>query len=216
MRRPPWPAARIAKFWLDVTLVLGVIGGLCLVSAALLAPLVWSDDTESDLTVWVAVGEQPIRPVVPLEVVSVAGAPARIRDARLVDAQGELRAVTSSLPFHLGFLGSYLLMLGMVLWMVWLVRRVIVAALAGRPFERANARRLRVVGVLLIAAGVVWPVLQYVLASEVLRGIASVHPPISPALALGFDPILAGLLLLVLSTVFSHGADLEDERALTV
>lgn len=216
MGRSLWPAARIAKLWLDVTLVVGLIAGLFLTSALLLAPLVWSDDTDSDLSVWVAVGERPIRPVVPLEVHAVGGTTPSFRDARLVNGQGELRALTSSLPLHLAFLGSYLVMLAMALWVVWLIRRVIVAALDGRPFDRANVRCLRLAGLLVMLAAVAWPLLQYLLGAEVLRHLASVHPPISPALSFGTDAILIGLVLLILSTVFSHGADLEDERAMTV
>jgi hypothetical protein len=153
---------------------------------------------------------------VPLEIRPTEGATSAIRRARLVKAHGELRAVTPSLSLHLETLGAYLLMLGMILWVVWSIRQVIATALAGRPFDRSNHRHLRRAGILLIASGVVWPAIEYVLAAATLRHVASVHPPVSPALTVGSDWILAGLMVLVLSAVFSHGADLEDERTLTV
>lgn len=211
-----WSAARIAKVWIDIGLILSMMVGMVLVGVLVVAPLVWDEGKGGDLNVAVAVGKRPLLPVVPLVVRSSTAEPSPIRDAHLVKATGELRAVTSSLGLHMASMGAFAVAVFLVAWVFWSIRQVIRSALDGHPFDRRNVSRLRRAGVLLVVGSVAWPLSRYVLATAVLQRVAIEGVPLSASMSLPSDGILSGLLLLVLAAVFAHGADLEDERSLTV
>ena len=211
-----WPAARIAKVWIDVVLVLLLLAGAVLVGVLALAPLVWDERKEGDLTVAVAVGERPFFPVVRLTARPLTEQESPIRDVHLVKATGELRAVTPSLGLHMASTGAFAGAVFLVAWVLWSIRQVIRSALDGRPFDRRNVSRLRRAGVILVAGSLAWPLSQYALATAILTRVTIEGVPLSASISPPSDGILSGLLLLVLAAVFAHGADLEDERSLTV
>jgi hypothetical protein len=211
-----WPAARIAKVWIDIGVALLMVGGTVLVGAVAIAPLVWDEGQGGDLNVVVAVGERPLFPVVRLVARSATEGSSPIRDAHLVKATGELRAVTSNLGLHMASMGAFAGAVFLVAWVFWSIRQVIRSALDGHPFDRRNVSRLRRAGVILVAGSLAWPLSQYALATAVLNRVTIEGVPLSASISSPSDGILSGLLLLVLAAVFAHGADLEDERSLTV
>lgn len=217
MTTKKWPAARIAKLWLDIGLVLLGLAIVVLVLWFLVTPFLWHDRFESDLTVLVSVGERTLLPVYHLD---LGGPPSagldEFRNTRLVEATGELRMLTTRRGLHyLGLLG-YAVGVAIAWWVLWMIRAVVKSALEGRPFERVNSRRLRNAGLVILVGSVAWPLSQYFLAVHVLKRVAVQGLPLAAAVPFSSDPMLIGLLLLVLAAVFSHGADLEDERSLTV
>jgi len=226
MSRRRWPAARIAKLWLEIAIgVLALAGAVMVV--LLLVGLVWRppDAYLSDLTVQVSVGEQISRvpapralaAAMPLKISAApSGEPDEFRNPMLVKTFGELRLDTSNAGLYCSSMLSLLGAVAVVLWLLWTLRALVVSALDGAPFTRRNVRRLSTIGFAIIGLGLVAPVLQYLLARAVLARAAVEGLPMAPAFRLSADPILGGLLVLVLAAVFSYGVDIEEERSLTI
>ncbi len=103
-----------------------------------------------------------------------------------------------------------------VIYATWILREVLRSALAGQPFPPANSRRLQRIGYLILASTVVFPIPEYLIGKAILADFHAAGLTLSPALRLSTDWILGGLLFLVLGAIFSHGTELERERALTV
>jgi hypothetical protein len=218
MKKKRWPAARIAKLWLEISLGLGLLAGAALLFwVAVVSPFTWDDGSAVDLTVYAAVGNRSVLPVLPLTLDEPSNfARERFRQARLVRAEGELRMLTTSPFHHYACMLTYLGAIGLAVWVTWMLRCVVATALEGQPFDRKNSYRLRLVGLVVIAGGLLWPLLQFLIARSVLNQLSVTELPLAPAFSLSSDPFLVGLLLLVLASVFSHGADLEDERSFTI
>lgn len=207
--------ARIVKFWLDLVLVLGTAGAAVLTLFLLFGPLLADDSAPPfDVAIPVAIGERPIKPVLPLTAGDQGAVVAE--SPRIVDGYGELRFRTSTLRVHL--LQTSLIVLGLllVLWVVYLLRAIFKSVLGGTPFDPANAARLRWIGALILAGGFLAPLAQYVMTASILRHVSVEGLPLSPPLLFKLDIVLAGLMILVLSAVFDHGARLEQDQSLTV
>lgn len=101
------------------------------------------------------------------------------------------------------------------------LRNVCSTVSAGGPFSWENVRRIRVMGWTLIAmAGLDVIVdavgLAYLTASVTVAGQPARVPGDLLLYEFPFWKILTGLAVLVLGEIFRTGADLEDDRALTV
>ena len=217
MTRAKWPAARIAKLLLELTLAVVGLATLILLVLVLFTPFFRNQLPETDLTALVVVGDRSLHPVAHLTLQNnPTDAPGEFRHARLVKAYGELRLNTTRFGLHWAFLVTYLFAFATVMVVMWALRGVVKNALDGRPFDRRNATLLRLTGIILLVGGCVWPAAHYLLARAVLAAAPVTGIPLAPAARFSTDPLLIGVLLLVLATVFSHGADLEEERSLTV
>jgi hypothetical protein len=204
----------IAKFLLDLIFYVGGAGGVALALWVAVSPLVVGPNHVGDTAIPVAVGEGLPRPVVVLEVDRDA-AP-EIHRAVLVDARGELRVRTTD--WSLQFLPNLgmLIAIGIALYIVFALRRMLTTVIVGDPFAEANVRRMWTMGLLLLVVGVVGPVLEYLVARALLVRVPVSGVALSAPLDAQTNVILIGLLLLVLSAVFARGAELERERSLTV
>lgn len=211
-RASKWIA--VTTLVLDVTFMLGCIGAAAIALWLAISPLVMRDGRPGNATIPVAVGAGVPYPIVELAVDPVSAS--EVTHAALVDARGELRIETTD--WALQFLPNLgiLVGLGIVLTIVHLLRRMIRAVRAGEPFAEANARRLRTMGMLLLAVGLLGPVLEYVVARVLLDRVAVVGLALTAPLDAQTNVILAGLLLLILSAVFARGAELERDRSLTI
>jgi len=205
--------ARALKVWLDVVLVAGLLAWGLIVVWVAATPLFMRPDRPADATVQVSVGRSMVLPAVPLAASSSDGS---IAETHLVKARGELRFQTNDWLVHVASNGALLLTTMFSLVGIFLVREMLRAAIAGEPFAPANVRRLRQLALLLVAAGVIVPLLDYATAVLVLGRIQLTGLPLSPALPVALDPVLVGLLIYVLAAVFDYGAALEDDRSLTV
>jgi len=204
----------VTKLLLDVVFYLGCAGAVGIAVWLAVSPLVMRDGRAGDATIPVAVGEGVLYPKVEVTV-DRAAAP-DVQRAALVEARGNLRVQTTD--WSLQFLPNLglLLALGISLLIVHLLRLMLRTVRAGEPFAEANARRPRIIGVLLLVVGVVGPLLEYLVSSLLLARVPVTGLAVSASLDPRTDVILGGLLLLVLSAVFVRGAELERERSLTI
>ena len=204
----------ITKFLLDLVFYVGGAAAVALAVWVAISPLVVGADQAGDTAIPVAVGEGMPRPVVVLDV--DRNAAPEIRRAVLVDARGELRLQTTD--WFLQFLPNLglLIALGVALYIVFTLRRMLTSVIAGEPFTEANVRRMRAMGVLLLVIGVVGPGLEYLLVRALLVRVPVSGIVVSAPLDAQTSVILTGLLLLVLVAVFARGVELERDRSLTV
>ncbi len=204
----------ITKFLLDLIFYLGGAAAVALAVWVAISPLVVGAGQAGDTAIPVAVGEGMPRPVVVLDV--DRNAAPQIHRAVLVDARGELRVQTTD--WFLQFLPNLglLIALGVALYIVFTLRRMLTSVIAGEPFTEANVRRMRAMGVLLLVIGVVGPGLEYLLVRALLVRVPVSGIVLSAPLDSQTSVILTGLLLLVLSAVFARGVELERDRSLTV
>jgi len=214
MTHPSQPTVSLTKAILDLVFWLSLAGGAVLTVFLAISPLVMRDGRTLDAAFPVAIGEGTPRPVLPLEVVPAAAPD--VQRAVLVDARGELRLQTTSWPLqflpNLGILAA----LWLAVYVVGLMRGVLRRVKAGEPFARANVRALRIIGGILIAVGILGPVLEYLVVRAVLAQVALTGTMLTAPFDVQGNVILAGLLVLVLAGIFRHGAHLEREQALTV
>jgi hypothetical protein len=116
------------------------------------------------------------------------------------------------------FFTSLVLLVGIaaVLYLVYLIRAILKTVLEGRPFARVNVGRIRIIGSVLVAAGFVIPVIEYLVARAVLARVSLEGVAIRPPFDIRGETITAGLLVLVLAAVFGYGTQLEADKSLTI
>ncbi len=208
-------SARVVKIWLDISLALGGLFWCFLLLWLLLSPLVMShSSTSADGVVQVAIGSGSLRPILSLN--GTGSGTARVDSLRIIDGRGELRFKTTSWWLH--FVGAVTILVGTlaVLFVIYILRKIIETVTAGRPFTTVNVRRIRLIGFLLLAGGVVVPLVEYLVARIILSQIISEGIPLSPPFDVNGGVILGGLLILVLATVFEYGSRLEIDQSLTI
>jgi hypothetical protein len=215
--------AQVVKKWLDIGLIAGVVGFAALVVWLLVSPFQMSGpEGWSDVAVPVAIGNRSFWPQLSVGV-SDAGAVAGStlesappRFGKVVKGRGELRFETRSWSLAAFTLVEQLPWLVILLYVLNLLRGILKTVLDGQPFAPANAGRLRIIGLVCIGAGVVVPILEYLTARVVLSSVVIEGVDLRPPLHFTLDPILAGLMVLVLAGVFEHGAHLEQDRTSAV
>jgi hypothetical protein len=100
---------------------------------------------------------------------------------------------------------------------IHLVRSFLADVLAADVFTRTNARRLSRLGWLAIALGIAGPPLEYFRSWMVLTRIQVDSVALAPARPEWEEgSVLFGMLLLVLASAWRYGAELQQERDLTV
>lgn len=119
-----------------------------------------------------------------------------------------------------GWIAVGMLLLLVVIGEAWIVLhnlwRIMQTVTKGMPFVRENARRLRIIGIAIIAFELLLTLAgyftrQWVAASFIIDGVT-----LRQSFDVDYDTIVAGLLILVLSEVFRHGTNLEEDQSLTV
>jgi len=212
-------ATRVVKVWLDIAFWLGLLGGVVLAGWTLISPVVIArSGRPADLSVKVAVGSGSLLPVEQLQTPQDADGSrtSALTRPRLVKARGELRLDATSWGLQAASNLGRLVGIALALWVIYLMRRVVATVIAGDPFVAENARRIRWIAMIVIAAGVVGPFVDYVVARAVLARVAIEGVTLSPPVPVEASPILEGLLVWVLAAVFDRGAVLEKEQSLTV
>jgi hypothetical protein len=206
--------ARILKIWFDIVLVLGTIGLMLMLAWVLLSPLVLSSEQKSaDAAIWVGLGQGVFRPVLELESIDTRG---QFSTLRLINTRGELRFETSQTPVYFAVFSGRLVAVAMMLLVAFLIRQILTEVLKGAPFTISNAKRLHWIGWIVVGAGVILPLANYLAGVWILNQIGATDMPLAPTLAIHRDWILAGLFVLLLSTLFRHGVELEQEKSLTI
>jgi len=215
-----WTPVRIAKIWFDIVLVGGAVAAVLLIGYALMTPWILQTIQGSpgiDVNVPVAVGTHTLLPRMPLEVAATEPDERfRFNQARLVKAHGELRMLSTDWSLHFVSMLYPIIYLAVVFSAVWTFRRVLQSVIAGHPFAPENSVRLRRIGFVILALTACGPVAEYWVGRTVLERLTIEGVSLSPAFRFSTDGILMGILFLVLSAIFQHGNELEEERSLTV
>lgn len=124
--------------------------------------------------------------------------------------------LTTRNHLYLGSIFFYLAGGILVLWLVWLVRRILVATAKGTPFDPANVRNLTLMGWIVVLAGSVGPVLEHGLVRWILSQVEPTELPLSPPLDFRLGVVFLGLLILVLAAVWREAVSMAEEQSLTV
>jgi hypothetical protein len=139
-----------------------------------------------------------------------------IDHAQLLDLKGTLRFPPRRGAFFVANLVLALCSLGLALWVLGLLRSIVGALRAGQPFVAANARRVRLIGwVVLIGeivrVSVVYFENRYAMTHFAAQGLQFVARP-----DLSLVAIVHGLIILALAEVFRTGTRLDEDQSLTV
>lgn len=128
---------------------------------------------------------------------------------------------SSNRLFLLGMAIASLMQWGMYLVIIQQLRRVFASLTSGQPFLRTNARRLRIIGWVMIVAilfeyALIWAAASAMRSTLTLAG----HTPTVPIEFIidGIHPerLFVGVTVLVLAEIFRVGAGLQEEQSLTV
>ena len=139
-----------------------------------------------------------------------------IERAEIRNIQADLRFPARKGVFYFANMGIIVALLAFGLWVLTLLRRVFQTLRDGRPFDRANAGRIRWIGLAFIIGelartglGLFW---SYYAGTHFTAGGMRfvVHPDLS------ITGIVTGLIVVVIAEVFRQGTQLEDEQSLTV
>jgi hypothetical protein len=127
--------------------------------------------------------------------------------------------------FYFGFGGLPSIMLASLislliwvifLWIVWHLRKLILAIKEGRPFHPENPGRIRKIAY----AVLLWAPVEILFYGIMFRGLAVNLRPISSfsgmPVRVFFELIFFGLAILVIAEVFQRGVQLQREQDLTV
>lgn len=101
---------------------------------------------------------------------------------------------------------------------LWLVRGLLQSVMRGDPFGAANVRRLRRLGTLLVAGGLLVELLSYAFRNALLESVPSFGSLNigMPGYALPIAALLGGLGAYILAEVFACGSQLREDAEATI
>ncbi len=216
---------RILKIWFDIVLALGVLAAIFLIGWIIISPFFMaSGEWPSEAKVQVAIGVSSLVPVLPLKIEDRdPGSPPLVLEAQLLGAQGEIRLLSRDRTLHFAFFCGYALVLGAILYGVWILRKVLTNVLDDRPFDPVNGAFLRRCGYLVLALGALFPPYDFLLSRYALSLVEITNIDLRPAITFEKDVFVVGLLFLVFGLILKRGhelqqreQELEEEQALTV
>lgn len=108
------------------------------------------------------------------------------------------------------------LFLGACLYFVKQLRDIVRTIDQQDPFVKENARRVRMIGVLIIAFSLAKGVLQLAISGYADSAVVPTGFTLDGKLEFPFGLIVAGVAVVVLSEVFRHGHRLREEHSLTI
>lgn len=205
--------ARGLKISLDVLFYLTVVVGVMLV---VFVPIsVFTDYDEGwDLIVPATLGEPSIFPrSVSLKFEPL---PPPVIEAVRLDGRAQLHLFHHEPRLAMAKAAVYLVTIGVVLWALTLLRRILATTAGGQPFHPDNPRRLNALGWIIVCTALVSSLFQYIESSWALSKVNVVFPPLSPLAQLHEGWIACGLLVLVLAAIWKEAAAMAEEQALTV
>ena len=139
-----------------------------------------------------------------------------IEQGELRDLQGTLRFPPRWGAFFVANLVLAICTLGLAMWVIGLLRSLIRAIGAGRPFAAANASRVRAIGWAVIIGeivrvSVVYFENRYAMTHFAAQGLQFIARPNISVFA-----IVHGLIILALAEVFRAGTRLDEDQSLTI
>ncbi len=138
-----------------------------------------------------------------------------IRSAFVDEAQGILRLETNNLTYiYTSLIAKLIIALGLA-YIFYFLREILKDILQGDPFSPENSLRIRRMGYLILVMAFLTPLLDFVVANEIMRGMR-IHPTLNLPSPFKAESILTGLLILILAQVWSYGFELKRDQALTI
>ncbi len=139
-----------------------------------------------------------------------------IESAIIQDAEGTLILETKSYGLMVLANLAKLIMGGGLLLIFHLLRGIVHAISIGEPFTLEVSRKIRGLGYAVLAMSFFGPLAQYIAAKEVINRMNATVPILNPGPTYDAMFLFLALLILLLAYVWSHGIELEGERALTI
>lgn len=205
--------ARGLKISLDVLFYLTLVIVALLVVSTLISTFTDYDDGW-DLVVPATLGEKSFFPR-SVRVEFEAHPPPEIEVVRLHGRQ-ELHLFHHQLSLTLVSAAVDLVALGLILWALVLLRRILATTAGGRPFDADNPRRLSVLGWIILCAALSSSLLHYVESSWALSRVEVTSLPLSPVVELHEGWLVCGLLTLLLAAIWKQAVAMAEDQALTV
>ena len=97
-----------------------------------------------------------------------------------------------------------------------LLRRILRTIVAGNPFSAENGPRIRWIGILALATGVILQVTQWVGARFLMSSVAADGLLLERTAQADPSPVFFGLVIIALAEVFARGSRLQLESDFTV
>ena len=134
------------------------------------------------------------------------------------DVRGKLRLPIGMIPWPLfAILWLHVAAAGaLMLLSLHHLRRIFQRVRDGAPFDAANARRLRWVGLSLLGLALLDAVAELVTSSVVRRGLPDAGGTLPIAMPLDGSLVFAALVLIALARIFRRGSDLEHDQSLVI
>jgi hypothetical protein len=105
---------------------------------------------------------------------------------------------------------------GLLLYFLKLFKDILKTVEEGNPFALENARRVRMIGLIVIIGGFVRSLAGFFSSFLAALQFKTEGFEISANLRIDFWVILAGLSILVLAEIFRQGAEMREEQSLTI
>jgi len=107
--------------------------------------------------------------------------------------------------------------LGLTLWILWLLDRVVSGIMSGTGFTYRNAVRLRTMGLLVVIESVASPAAEFIASIWLGRQVEVEGVSVLAAWPeLSLPSFLLGWLIVIIGEAFRHGASMREEQELTV
>lgn len=105
---------------------------------------------------------------------------------------------------------------GLFLYFLHLLRQVVWSVEGGNPFVSLNAKRLRIMGALIVLSGVAKTFSEFAISGYLDAILRPEGFSLDGHIGLDFRSLIVGLSVIVLSEVFRIGAAMREEQELTV
>lgn len=105
----------------------------------------------------------------------------------------------------------WLVVLAAVVVGAWCLWRLMDAVASGEPFSARSTRQVRLLALVLIAAGMLWPFARMISGFALVTQVQELPEVLFTFSLIEFWPVVAGFCLLVLTEVFARGARLRED-----
>lgn len=146
------------------------------------------------------------------QLISADGTTAYISDgAGTITVNGAIDRSTSAVAFV-----AVLVVVFLCLYIIWQLRRLFRTFVEDKPFDLTNVRRLRAIAVSILSLVVVSFVYQSIMAIIIRQQFKAEGIHLVAIGDLDLPTLFAALVIFILAEIFRLGAELEEEKNLTV
>jgi hypothetical protein len=128
-----------------------------------------------------------------------------------VEGCGGLEVSSASRVVWAGFLLSIILILAVAAFVLHQLRALLRTVSGGDPFHPRNARRIKIVGWVVIAWQLVVPPVQYLVANTFVGQISVRGITLKPPVDFRIEALFLGMAILVLAEIFRQASALKRE-----